>query len=262
MGPIVQGFVEPGKPPVRRQPRAESRAGPERQAKVTFVDSPALTFADAGDRPRLLDGPPRRRRRRSPPGPRIRAPLAIARPCRHSEEPRSESGDEESARRRPGAPDSEVARYTAAAFGTLVHALLALPEFPEGDALARRPRPSRAGSSLDEHDAAEAADLAQRVRALPALAAIGAADVVYRELPFVYRAGGQVLDGRIDLAYRVGGSWTVIDFKTARLAQRRRGPRPLRRTAPPLPDGPRSPDRRARLGLPLPRPHGRAGGRR
>jgi ATP-dependent exoDNAse (exonuclease V) beta subunit len=36
-------------------------------------------------------------------------------------------------------------------------------------------------------------------------------------VPFVYRAGGQVLDGRIDLAYRVGGSWTVIDFKTARL---------------------------------------------
>ena len=37
-------------------------------------------------------------------------------------------------------------------------------------------------------------------------------------MPFVYRTGGQVLDGRIDLAYRVGGSWTVIDFKTARLA--------------------------------------------
>ena len=36
-------------------------------------------------------------------------------------------------------------------------------------------------------------------------------------MPFVYRTGGQVLDGRIDLAYRAAGSWTVIDFKTARL---------------------------------------------
>ena len=37
-------------------------------------------------------------------------------------------------------------------------------------------------------------------------------------MPFVHRTGGQVLDGRIDLAYRAGGAWTVIDFKTARLA--------------------------------------------
>ena len=75
-----------------------------------------------------------------------------------------------------------------------------------------------AGSTLDEHDAAEAAELALRIRDLPALAAARTADVVHRELPFVYRMNGQLLDGRIDLAYRAGGAWTVIDFKTARLA--------------------------------------------
>jgi ATP-dependent exoDNAse (exonuclease V) beta subunit len=106
---------------------------------------------------------------------------------------------------------------TATAFGALVHALLALPEFPEGDALARSASTLAAQRGLEAKDAAEAAALAERVRALPALAAIGTADVVYREVPFVYRTGGQVLDGRIDLAYRVGGAWTVIDFKTARL---------------------------------------------
>jgi ATP-dependent exoDNAse (exonuclease V) beta subunit len=29
---------------------------------------------------------------------------------------------------------------------------------------------------------------------------------------------GQLVSGRIDLAYRSDGAWTVIDFKTARLA--------------------------------------------
>ena len=29
---------------------------------------------------------------------------------------------------------------------------------------------------------------------------------------------GKVVTGRIDLAYRANGAWTVIDFKTARLA--------------------------------------------
>ncbi len=53
---------------------------------------------------------------------------------------------------------------------------------------------------------------------MPALAAARTADIVHREMPFVYRANNQVLDGRIDLAYRAGGTWTVIDFKTARLA--------------------------------------------
>jgi ATP-dependent exoDNAse (exonuclease V) beta subunit len=134
-----------------------------------------------------------------------------------------ESGDEESAVATPADPSSPDTHGAprgdkATAFGTLVHALLALPEFPEGEALARTAAALAPQRGLDAQDAADAADLAQRVRALPALAAIGAADVVYREVPFVHRAGGQFLDGRIDLAYRVNGSWTVIDFKTARLA--------------------------------------------
>jgi len=116
-----------------------------------------------------------------------------------------------------GPRDTEAALRGDTAFGTLVHALLALPEFPEGDALQRTAAALAEHRDLDEEDAAEAANLAQRVRALPALAAIGAADVVYREVPFVYRTSGQVLDGRIDLAYRVSGPWRVIDFKTARL---------------------------------------------
>ena len=55
------------------------------------------------------------------------------------------------------------------------------------------------------------------MRGLPGLAVVERAEAVHRELPFVYRQDGRVLDGRIDLAYRVSGQWTIVDFKTARL---------------------------------------------
>ena len=50
MGPIVQGFVEPGKPaPFGAKASSRVEGGTKNgQAKVTFVDSPALTFAGAG----------------------------------------------------------------------------------------------------------------------------------------------------------------------------------------------------------------------
>jgi ATP-dependent exoDNAse (exonuclease V) beta subunit len=44
---------------------------------------------------------------------------------------------------------------------------------------------------------------------------------VYRELPFAVPVGEGILaTGRIDLAYRRAGEWTVIDFKTADLHDR------------------------------------------
>ena len=223
MAPIIQGFVEPGQPaPFGATASSRVEGGTKNgKAKVTFVDSPSLTFAGAAaDRvsPMApLDGGEDEAREAKE---AERLWLARRKALSFRGAP-VESGDEESATPPvPGAPDTYGAPRgdKDTAFGTLVHALLALPEFPEGDALARTATALATQRGLDAQDSADAAELAQRVRALPALAAIGAADVVYREVPFVHRKGGQVLDGRIDLAYRVSGSWTVIDFKTARLA--------------------------------------------
>ena len=49
MGPILQGFVEPGKPaPFGTKASSLVEGGTKNgQAKVTFVDSPSLTFAAA-----------------------------------------------------------------------------------------------------------------------------------------------------------------------------------------------------------------------
>jgi ATP-dependent exoDNAse (exonuclease V) beta subunit len=99
-----------------------------------------------------------------------------------------------------------------------VHALLALPETLEGEALQQAAQSQRLALGLSQTEAAEAAELAARAQTLPAVAAARSADAVHRELPFTCRMDGQLVTGRIDLAYRTDGAWTVIDFKTARLA--------------------------------------------
>jgi ATP-dependent exoDNAse (exonuclease V) beta subunit len=109
------------------------------------------------------------------------------------------------------------AQEHAAAFGRLVHALLALPEPLEGEALEQAAQTHRLELGLSPTEAAEAAELAGRAQTLPAVAAAREADATHRELPFTCRMNGKVVTGRIDLAYRQGGAWTVIDFKTARL---------------------------------------------
>ena len=70
---------------------------------------------------------------------------------------------------------------------------------------------------LDQLFVDQLTELAARAQALPAVAAAREADATHRELPFSCRLDGRQVSGRIDLAYRQDGAWTVIDFKTARL---------------------------------------------
>ncbi len=118
----------------------------------------------------------------------------------------------------PRAPNrrAEQTDERSAAFGKLVHALLALPRQP-GDGLATSGRALAPRYGLGEADATAAAELASRARDLPAIAAAEKADLVYRELPFAVPIDGVLVNGQIDLVYRQAGEWTVIDFKTADL---------------------------------------------
>jgi ATP-dependent exoDNAse (exonuclease V) beta subunit len=114
-------------------------------------------------------------------------------------------------------PRARTPATRSAAFGRLVHALLAQPTKPGADssAAARALAPQ---FGLKEEDALAAADLASRARTIPEIAAAETADLVYRELPFAVPMGEGVLaTGQIDLAYRQAGKWTLIDFKTADL---------------------------------------------
>ena len=121
----------------------------------------------------------------------------------------------------------------AESFGRLVHALLALPPFavpssgpsgspplPPSPNLAQSARTLAPQFGLSESAAASAAALVTQAMALPEIAAAATADFVHRELPFAVPIGGVLTTGRIDLAYRKDGAWTVVDFKTSAFTDR------------------------------------------
>jgi ATP-dependent helicase/nuclease subunit A len=62
---------------------------------------------------------------------------------------------------------------------------------------------------------AEALVLLRRFARNDLRAQLEAADEVLREFPFLLRAGGRTLHGVIDVLFRDGDGWHVLDFKTA-----------------------------------------------
>jgi ATP-dependent helicase/nuclease subunit A len=214
MRPILQGVVQPGTAAPFGAVASSLTAGGTKRgaAQVTYVESPSLAFASETASLQTAGTPVEGGEdegRAAREAERLwQARRAVA--LRSSPTP---SSDDDEPLPLDGIEDAK-----AAAFGSLVHALLALPEAPTGDTLARASQTLAHRSGLDDGDADEAVALVERVRALPELAALDTADAIYREVPFVHMANGETHDGRIDLAYRCDGSWTVVDFKTARLA--------------------------------------------
>jgi ATP-dependent exoDNAse (exonuclease V) beta subunit len=101
-------------------------------------------------------------------------------------------------------------------FGTLVHALLA--ELPlDTDARAcedlAHAHGRLLGATEDEVQAAQVAALA--AFAHPLMRRARAADALRRETPMLLRTpDGSLIEGIVDLAFREGERWTVVDFKT------------------------------------------------
>ncbi len=63
--------------------------------------------------------------------------------------------------------------------------------------------------------AKEALDLLSTAEQSEAIAQIGRAVQVYRELPFTLRWGNRAINGQIDVLYLTGrGQWTILDYKT------------------------------------------------
>ncbi len=109
-------------------------------------------------------------------------------------------------------------RPTGRKFGRVVHDILQHAASPgEAAALAEIWGRRHGASEAERVAAAEAARQALEfaARAMPA----GAER--HRELPVMVRlADGTLVDGRIDLAWRDAGSWTVVDYKTDRREKR------------------------------------------
>ncbi|NLX10646.1 MAG: UvrD-helicase domain-containing protein [Chloroflexi bacterium] len=66
-----------------------------------------------------------------------------------------------------------------------------------------------------EYTVSRALDLLRRFASSPVAAAIGRANQVYRELPFVFHTGRRTIHGVIDVVYWERGQWHVLDYKTA-----------------------------------------------
>lgn len=103
-------------------------------------------------------------------------------------------------------------------FGTLVHAVLAeCPPSPSDAVIEAMTRHQARLLDAPQMEIAAAADAAKRAFAHPLMRAAANADEVRRECPLtVPLDDGTSAEGVVDLAYRTGDRWTVVDFKTDR----------------------------------------------
>ncbi|MCM2254238.1 MAG: UvrD-helicase domain-containing protein [Vicinamibacteria bacterium] len=235
----LAGFVVEGKqPPWGGRSAAWRNDGTPGQAEITWFDSRALAPATGveGAAPRLasIEGSEveawagliaeeawtrerreRRRKARQPRRPALAATAAGAPPT-SAEDVRpatTEVVDERSVELLDAHVPKAPAR-TGGEFGRLTHALLLLPRDADLAAMARALAPEYGFAAGDEGVLA-AATLAARAHDLPEIVEAGAADRVFREVPFAVPLDGQLVTGRIDLAWRRDGAWKVVDFKTA-----------------------------------------------
>ncbi|HKS16675.1 MAG TPA: 3'-5' exonuclease, partial [Planctomycetota bacterium] len=109
------------------------------------------------------------------------------------------------------APDS-----SAADTGTLCHLVLERLDFwdPDVDRLVKS-----GARELGIADPSEARTILKAFVDMDAFKALAGAEIVARELPFLLRHEGAVMQGVIDLVARIDGRLTVIDYKSDRVEQ-------------------------------------------
>jgi len=134
------------------------------------------------------------------------------RPARATSPSGLEHVDEEVRSGGPGAPPG---RARALALGSAVHRVMELCDLADGSSIGRKaPDVAR---EVGRPDLAErAAALAGACwRAAPVRVAAASPDV-FRELPIGALLNGAVVSGAVDLLYRDGDEWVVVDYKTDR----------------------------------------------
>jgi ATP-dependent helicase/nuclease subunit A len=136
------------------------------------------------------------------------------RPARATSPSGLEHVDEEVRRGGPGAPPG---RARALALGSAVHRVMELCDLADESSLASIAAAvtSDAGRPDLADDAAVLAGACWRSSPVRAAAAAKPADV-YRELPIGALLNGAVVSGAVDLLYRDGDQWVVVDYKTDR----------------------------------------------
>jgi ATP-dependent helicase/nuclease subunit A len=101
-------------------------------------------------------------------------------------------------------------------FGRLVHKLMEAARLPlEAEALRTLAAYHARGHNCTPEDAVAAANVVLALFGHDVLRTANSAQVSYRELPIAVRLDdGRMVEGRADLVYFDGRSWTVVDYKT------------------------------------------------
>jgi len=123
---------------------------------------------------------------------------------------------------RSGGPGAPAGRAKALALGSAVHAVMELCDLRDEASIERVAAAVTADVGRPDL-AAEAAELARACWRSPPVRAAAAAlaadpDAVHRELPIGAMVGDAIVNGAVDLLYRDGGEWVVVDYKTDRAA--------------------------------------------
>ena len=132
-----------------------------------------------------------------------------------------QGGEAESLALRTVQIDREHDRPGGAAFGTLVHAVLARAPFDAArDVLEDIAASEARGLAMDDADATAAAAVVERVFAHELLGRArraAARNACRRETPVTLTLDdGTLAEGVVDLAFEEDGVWTVVDYKTDR----------------------------------------------
>lgn len=129
------------------------------------------------------------------------------------------------------ADETAPAAPSAALLGRLCHEVLQRWDFAAGRSLAGEDLPAlcgrRAGWLCRQEPqadpralAAAAVELVGRFLHTKEAAELAKAEILGREVPFLYPDGAQVVRGVMDLVYRKDGRWVVADYKTGRPSER------------------------------------------
>ncbi|MGE0454005.1 MAG: UvrD-helicase domain-containing protein [Vicinamibacteria bacterium] len=120
----------------------------------------------------------------------------------------------EAAKQKQEAPDPK-----AAAFGKLVHAILAKTDL-DGKGTSQLASALAQDYDLDQETANKASSLVLTTLKQPIFDRIRGAKRVLRETPITASLDGERVVGQIDLAFQEADSWTVIEYKTGQAGQK------------------------------------------
>jgi ATP-dependent exoDNAse (exonuclease V) beta subunit len=109
-----------------------------------------------------------------------------------------------------------VGRPTGRRFGALVHgAIAAIPLDADADAIEAVVSVTGRLLGADEKEVEAAVDAVAAAVAHPLLVRAFSADELRREESLTVMAKGELIEGTLDLCFREGDRWTVVEFKTS-----------------------------------------------